>query len=255
MNSEWTITSILNRLEDLTARQVYKYNKQECINSKPSLSAGNEELKEYDCNLKLHASFCNPSRVIDLLKKRQESREPFEWLYRGAYKGSFVIENFEEREISRIKDVLIAAEISFTLLENPLTEDFQQQITGAADFSGYEQFSDNSNRLKEFAASVKNSITENLKETIANAALSENISDAAKEIFENVKNGVINDIESGSIANIYDTARNYAEKINRAAAGADGSLHSLPANLETSDLKELITSVSALPSMIMRAAV
>ena len=48
MFTEWTINTILNRLEDLTVKQVFKYNKQECINSKPVLQAGNEELKEYD---------------------------------------------------------------------------------------------------------------------------------------------------------------------------------------------------------------
>ena len=242
MNSEWTLTSILNRLEDLAVSRVYKYNKQETINAKPSIQAGNEELEEYDCSLKLHVSICNPAEIIDILKKRQKSREPFDWIYRGNYKGSFVIESFEEKETARIKDVLISAEINFTLLENPLETEFRQQITGQADLSYYEQYQEGSNRLKEFALSVKNSITENLKETIQTAALSENISDAAAEIFENVKNSVMNDVLSGSPADVYNTARNYAEKIERSAV------------LETSDIKALSEAVLSLPGMILTSS-
>lgn len=241
MNAEWTINTILNRIEDLTVSQVYKYNKQECINSKPSLQSGNEELKEYNCELKLHADFCNPKRIIDILKKQQESREAFEWIYRGEYKGSFVIERLEEQEISRLKDVLIFAKINFNLIEIPQELEFEQQKTGEADLSQYEQFSENSNRLKDFALQAKNLVTENLKNTVMNIALSENLSDSAIEIFEQVKNGVINNIENGNIADIYSDIQNYSNIIERS-------------NVETSDLKVLLTSINSIPQNILHSA-
>jgi len=242
MLDSWTLTSILDKLEDLSVSKVCKYNKQETINFKPSLSAGNEELEEYDCALKLHASFCSPQRIIDVLEKQQQSREAFEWIYRGAYKGSFVIERLETQEIFRVKDVLICADLKFKLIEKPQNEEFMQQITGSADLTPYEQFQEGSNRLKEFAKTVKNSIMENLKNAVMNVSISENLSDAAYEIFSNVKNGVINDISKGSITGIYDKIRDYSDIIE----------HS---NLNVSDIRKLLSDISQIPALIMRAAI
>lgn len=242
MFTEWTINTILNRLEDLTVKQVFKYNKQECINSKPALQAGNEELKEYNCMLQLHASFCNPKKVIDILKKRQESREAFEWIYRGEYKGSYVIESLEEQEVTRVKDLLIFARVNFNLIEVPQSLEFEQQKTGTVDLSKFEQFGENSNRLKDFAVQIKETTVENLKNSVMNLVLSENVSDSAFEILEQIKNGVINVIENGNIADIYSNMQKYSEIVQRG-------------NIETSDIRVLIGAITSIPQKMLRVSV
>ena len=242
MLKEWTINTILNRLEDLTVTRVCKYNKQECINSKSTLQAGNEELKEYNCTLQLHTDFCHPKKVIDILKKQQESREPFEWIYRAEYKGSYVIERFEEQEVTRVKDLLIYARVNFNLIEVPQNSEFEQQKTGKADLSRFEQYSENSNRIKDFAIQAKNSITENLKNSVMNLTLSENLTDAGYEVFEQVKNGVINDISDGAVTDIYDSINKYSEYVNRS-------------NLETREIKELITGITSLSNTLLKVAI
>lgn len=242
MLSEWTLTKILDRVEISQNKRNFTFNKQERINSKPVLQAGNENLAEYNCTLQLHVQFCNPKTIINMLENRAESREPIEWIYKKEYKGMFVIDSLEKTVIKQIKDTILYAELNFNLLEFPQDEDFEQQITGEADLSNVEQYSSKSNKIKDFAKKVKDSVSENLKETVMSGTISDNLSDSAKEIFSTVAGDVVNDITGGNITAIYNIAQSYADKI-------EGS-----SSFGFSDVKELIAAITSIPDMVMNTA-
>ena len=242
MITEWTLTKILDRVEISQEQRNFNFNKQERINSKPVLQSGNENLQEYNCTLQLHVQFCNPKTIINILENRAESREPIEWIYKKEYKGMFVIDSLEKTVIKQIKDTVLYAEVNFNMIEYPQEEDFEQQIQGEADLSDIEKYSSKSNKLKDFAKKVKESVTKNLKETVMSGTISDNLSDSAKEIFSTVASDVVSDITGGNITAIYNTVQSYADKIEDISS------------FTFSDINELITAVASIPDTVMNTA-
>ncbi|MBQ2872315.1 phage tail protein [bacterium] len=242
MFAEWTLTKILSRVEISPVRKNYNFNKQERINTKPVLQAGNENLEEYACKLQLHVQFCNPRKIISLLEERAKSREPIEWIYNKEYKGLFVIDSIEKTVIKQIKNTILYAEINFNMVEFPQDEEFQQQKQGEADLSEVEQYSSTSNKLKDFAKKTKDSIVENLKETVVTSTISGNLSDAAKEIYSTVTEGVIKDIAGANITEMYNTAKYYADIVEQNST------------LSFSDVQTLISAISSIPDLMINSA-
>jgi len=184
------------------------------INSKPELQAGNEELLQYRLNLILHHSFCNPQKMLDLIKDYAKNRTSFEWIYKNKYMGDFVIDEIEEIITQSINDVVLSAEINFNLLENPLDSEYKEQILKTPDLSNFEQYSESSNKLSEFKNKIKSSINKNLQNAINSATLSDNLSDRAKEILSSATSGVLSDISGGNVTEIYSKLANIKDSLN-----------------------------------------
>lgn len=243
LNAEFTLNKILNRLENLSFDKSRKYNKKECINSKPVLQAGSETLEEYRCELPLHVNFCNPKKVIDLLIKQSQSEEAFEWVYKGDYKGGFVIENVSVTVVTQVKDLIIFAKVNFNLIEKPKNEDFLQQITGEADYSSVETFSENSNRIKDFGSKVKESFVENMKSSVATSVMSGNITDTAYNLLNDTLLGVLNDIIGGNIVDVYSIIEEKTDEI------------SAKVNLNSTDRAALVSALNSVPGLVLDSAI
>lgn len=239
---EWTLTKIFNRIQVLNTKKTYSYNFMDRINSKPAIQAGNENLIEYNCFLPLHFQFCNPKKIIEMIEKYAESRQPFEWIYQGEYKGSFLITSIEKIIKNQIKGIILYAEITFNLLENPQEEDFLQQKTGTAVLDEYEQYDSNSSRFKEFSLNVKNSVMETMKEAVNTAVLSDNLSDAAKEILSTVTTDVTSDLTGVNVTEIYNKAEYYADIIQNNNG------------LNLSDANELASAITSIPGLMLNSA-
>ncbi len=234
---EWSISKILKQSQIKNSTKTYTYNQQERINSKPILQAGSENLREYPLFLQLHSQFCDPKEIIKTIEDYAASRESIEWVKDNDYMGSFVISSIDKLIKNEIKGNIIYAEVSFTLLENPV--EIEQQIT---DLDKYDKYSENSNKFKDFGLKIKDSITENIKETIESGIISDNLSDSAKEILSSITNGVLNDISDGKITEIYNTCNNYADIIEN------------DRNLNFSDLKELTEIITSIPDLMLNSA-
>ena len=235
--SEWSISKILKQAQIKNITKTYTYNQQDRINSQPVLQEGSENLREYPLFLQLHRQFCNPKEIIKTIEDYAASREAVEWVKDNEYMGSFVISSIDKLIKNEVKGIIIYAEVSFTLLENPV-EIEQQKI----DLDKYDKYSENSNKFKDFGLKVKDSITENIKETITSGTISDKLSDSAKEILSSVTNGVLNDISAGKITEIYNTCNNYTDIIEN------------DKNLNFSDVKELAAAITSIPDLMLNSA-
>lgn len=240
--NQWTLTKVLNRAQITPKTKNYNYNKMPCTNSKPALQAGNKNLEEYKASIDLHYSFCNPKKIIELIYDKASSREPFDWLYNKEYKGCFVINEITQTQIKQLKDVILYAKIEFNFIEFPVDDEYKDQIENSNNLDEYSKYSENSSKLKDFGTTVKNSIVENIKDTISNAPLSDNLSDRAKEIFESVKLKVISDIASDSIINIYENVNSITKNIS-----SENSLN-------FSDIQNLNEAIQSIPDLMLDSA-
>ena len=243
MLSEWTMTKLLNTAEVITTGKEYSYNKTDLINSKPALQTGNENLIEYPIALKLHISFCNPEKVIEMIEKYAQSRDVFEWVFYGKYMGEFFINSFQKKIITHFKGTIIYAEVNINLIENPDTKEFEEQKNNEVDLSDFEQHSENSSKLKDFAKKVKDSAIKNLKQTIIEGNISDNLSDAAKEVFSSVSNSVIQETIDKNISDIYSVTSNILENLNGTST------------LNVSELEEICDLIKKMPDNIIKTAV
>lgn len=241
--NQWTITKIINRAQLTPVKKVYAYNKMACINSKPALQAGNENLEEYSARLQLHYSFCNPKKIIETIEKQAQSREAFDLVHNKEYRGLFVIDSVEKIKTTQIKDVVLYAEIVFNLLEFPFDEEYKEQLNEVPELGNLAQYGENSNRVLDFAKKVKNSVVENLQDTVMNAPLSDNLGDRAREIFESVKSGVMADIGRGDVSGIYGSLDNILNNLSQGGI----------ADINYSDLEVLKESVSSLGDIVLNA--
>lgn len=235
--SEWSISKILKQAQIQNSTKTYTYNQMDRINSKPALQSGSENLREYPLFLQLHRQLCDPKEIIKTIEDYAASREAVEWVKDNEYMGSFVISSIDKLIKNEVKGTIIYAEVSFTLLENPV-EIEQQKV----DLDKYDKYGETSNKFKDFGLKVKNSITENIKETITSGTISDNLSDSAKEILSSVTNGVLNDIAGGKITEIYNTCNNYADIIEN------------DKNLNFSDVKELAAAITSIPDLMLNSA-
>ena len=96
--------------------------------------------------------------------------------------------------------------------------------------------------MKDFAKKTKDSIVENLKETVVTSTISGNLSDAAKEIYSTVTEGVIKDIAGANITEMYNTAKYYADIVEQNST------------LSFSDVQTLISAISSIPDLMINSA-
>ncbi len=239
---KWTLTKILNRAVILSTKHVYSYNKMSCINSKPNLQQGNEDLLEYSINLPLHISFCDPKEIINILIKQAESREPIEWIYHSEYKGDYVISEVEETIENQINNIVISAQVTFNLIEVPADKEFKEQEEGKANLDKYEQYSQNSNKFKDFLKTTSDSIKQNAIEALNEPTLSDNLSQRAQEIFATIKTGVISDITNNNVINLFDNLNSITDRLTT------------DKTLDFSELEELKEAVNSLPSVFLDSA-
>lgn len=238
---KWTMLKILKMAENITERKEYVYNKMPCINSKPCLQRGNENLLEYEISLPLHHQFCNPRKVIETVEECAKNGDIIDWVYQKKYMGQFVVTYFENSLTRVLRGTIIYAEIKFTLLEVPLDSEFNEQ--GEEDsLDEIEQYSENSSKLQEFRQTVQASLVENVKENILTACVSTSLSDTAKELVTSVANGVISDLSGVNITDIYNTAQNYMTSITNSGI------------LNANDAEEAVKTIAAIPNLLVEGA-
>ncbi|MCD7780406.1 MAG: phage tail protein [Candidatus Gastranaerophilales bacterium] len=242
MFSEWTITKILNRVQVLSTIKEYNFNKLNCINSKPLLQAGNENLIEYKCFLPLHCNFCNPQNVIERLEDYAQTREPIDWVWNSEYMGMFVIDSIEKSVQNQIKGNIIYAELNFNLLEYPVDDNFLDQLTEEVDLSDVEQYTSSSNKFTAFAQTVKDSVVSNMQEAVTGSLLSDNLSTAAQSLLSTITDDICSDLSGFSITEIYNKADNYVDIISGSSS------------LTTSDITSLVSQVSSIPDLVLNSA-
>lgn len=208
------LIKIFNRVRILSTNKIYKYNKQQGINSKPSLQRGNENLTEYKVDIQLHCMFCNPVKMIEKIDEYAKNRKSFDWIYHGKYMGDFVIDSVEKSIEQQIKENIIYARLRVNLVENPIDKTFKEQLIGQADISKYIQFDINSTVIQDFDKGIQNSILENIKNEILKNE-TEGISDKARQYINYIREEIIQDITKGDISNIYNRIWNYSEIVEK----------------------------------------
>lgn len=237
--NEWTLSRILNRVQILSTDSIYSYNKLERINSKPLLQAGSENLREYNVSLQLHSSFCNPKEIIQLIEDQAASRTPFNWNYNSEYMGTFVIDSIKKVIQNQVKGFIIYAEVIFNLLESPDDEEFKEQLNNKPEIDEAELYGAESNKFKDFTSKVKSSITQNMNNAVATSLVSDNLSDAAKELLSEITSAVIKDTSGVNISELYNKADYWADKVRSNSS------------LELSDIEVLYQAVKSIPDIML----
>lgn len=208
------LIKIFNKVQVLSSNKEYIYNKMECINSKPVLQAGNENLLEYRVLLQLHCRVSNPKKIIETIENYAAKREPFDWIYNGKYMGEFVIDNVEKNIKKQEQDLIVYAELTVNLLENPTNKDFQEQMPGDADLSQYVQYYETSNIFKDFEKEIQKKVVENIKNNIINTTITDNISATSQNFVNTVSCKILDEISEGNITDIFDTVAGYKKIID-----------------------------------------
>lgn len=208
---------ILNRSESREFTKEYKYNEHEGIGGKPIISAGNENLKRFPLKIKLHASFCNPQKIIDEIEYKSKNRTNINYFQNGKYIGDYVIERYHANIVQTVQDVVFYAEVEIDLLENPssITE-FKEQnkIEKISEFA--ETVEENSNIMKNFLVETKKAMKEGVIDAGINAIKNTDInqlSNLAKSSFEIISNNVLAEIKDFGLAEIYDKISSYTKNL------------------------------------------
>ena len=208
---------ILNRSESREFTKEYKYNEHEGIGGKPIISAGNENLKRFPLKIKLHASFCNPQKIIDEIEYKSKNRTNINYFQNGKYIGDYVIERYHANIVQTVQDAVLYAEVEIDLLENPssITE-FKEQnkIEKISEFA--ETVEENSNIMKNFLVETKKAMKEGVIDAGINAIKNTDInqlSNLAKSSFEIISNNVLAEIKDFGLAEIYDKISSYTKNL------------------------------------------
>ena len=208
---------ILNRSESREFTKEYKYNEHEGIGGKPIISAGNENLKRFPLKIKLHASFCNPQKIIDEIEYKSKNRTNINYFQNGKYIGDYVIERYHANIVQTVQDVVFYAEVEIDLLENPssITE-FKEQnkIEKISEFA--ETVEENSNIMKNFLVETKKAMKEGVIDAGINAIKNTDINqlcNLAKSSFEIISNNVLAEIKDFGLAEIYDKISSYTKNL------------------------------------------
>ena len=243
LKQNYELLKILSRVQNYTVKKEYTYNEMDGINSKPAIQRGGENLLEYTLKVPLHINFCNPEEWISIVKNQAKTGEPFDWVYNGKYMGQFVISTVEENICNRIKEIIIYAELTVTLLENPVDAEFKEQDeSSVSGVQETEQYSDNSNKFKKFLKNSKETIKNNIKEAVATSLVSDNLSDAAKELTASSFEAIIKDASGGNVTSIFKNTYDLAQRFmdNR--------------KLDLSDLREINNMLNNTPKNMISAA-
>ncbi|MCD8024753.1 MAG: phage tail protein [Candidatus Gastranaerophilales bacterium] len=231
MLTNWTMTKILKLIEFPSTTKEYNFNQFSCINSKPSLQVGCENLLRFEINLPLYYSMCNPKKVIETIEDTAKSREPFDWVYQGRYMGQFVINNVSKSLNRVLKDTILFAEVTFSLLENPLPDEFLDQYETTVDLSNLTQYSSTSEALSAIVPTVKDTVLENFSSMLNSALNSDSLSDTAKNLGTSIVNEIVSD--TFDVANLYDTVSNYASSLSNSALD----------DIDVTALSDFVTSI------------
>ena len=208
---------ILNRSESREFTKEYKYNEHEGIGGKPIISAGNENLKRFPLKIKLHASFCNPQKIIDEIEDKSKNRTNINYFQNRKYIGDYVIERYHANIVQTVQDVVFYAEVEIDLLENPssITE-FKEQNKIEEISEVAETVEENSNIMKNFLVETKKAMKEGVIDAGINAIKNTDInqlSNLAKSSFEIISNNVLAEIKDFGLAEIYDKISSYTKNL------------------------------------------
>jgi len=208
---------ILNRSESKEFTKEYKYNEHEGIGGKPTISAGNENLKRFPLKIKLHASFCNPQKIIDEIEDKSKNRTNINYFQNGKYIGDYVIERYHANIVQTVQDTIFYAEVEIDLLENPssITE-FKEQNKIEEISEVAETVEENSNIMQNFLSGIKNAMKEGVIDAGINAIKNTDInqlSNLAKSSFEIISNNVLAEIKDFGLAEIYDKISSYTKNL------------------------------------------
>lgn len=118
---------VMQKTEKETNTFEMGYTQQKGIGAKPTLLATGEMLKTYALPIKLHYSFCNPSKIIEELENKAKNREAFLYFQDETYAGRYVITKITTDVISRHKDHIFCADLNVELLEAPSEKDEKQE--------------------------------------------------------------------------------------------------------------------------------
>lgn len=208
---------ILNRSENREFTKEYKYIEHEGIGSKPTISAGNENLKRFPLKIKLHASFCNPQKIIDEIEDKSKNRTNINYFQNGKYIGDYVIERYHANIVQTVQDAVLYAEVEIDLLENPssITE-FKEQNKIEEISEVAETVEENSNIMKNFLVETKKAMKEGVIDAGINAIKNTDInqlSNLAKSSFEIISNNVLAEIKDFGLSEIYDKISSYTKNL------------------------------------------
>lgn len=162
---------IFQKAENINTESIYNYTEQKGIIGKPSIVFSGVELIRYSLPIKLHFSYCNPSKIIQDLKQIAQNREVISYFQDEEYKGDFVITKIVENPITHYKDKLLCAEITVDLLEVPQDPDMDYTQKTNPNKSVFENF------IEDKASNVRNAA-----KTIINNPVAQKITDAALDM-------------------------------------------------------------------------
>ena len=216
--AEISLEQVLNRTEKIEHSKSYNYIEQEAINGKSSIISGNETLKKYPLDIKLHHSFCNPQKVLDEIEEKAENREIINWFQHGKYIGDYVIDNYNVNSVQKINGVIIYAEISIELLENPdsITE-FEQNSKIIPEDIDMQIVSENSTKMKNFLDTVKDNLKHSAFNLVYNSVQKmdlPNLTDIKKQILNSVCSNMINEIKNSNLIKAGDIAKKYINQVS-----------------------------------------
>ncbi len=214
---EMTLEQIFNRTETLEYSKEYKYIEQTSVNGKPSIIAGDENLKSFSLRIKLHYSFCNPQNIIDELEEKAENRDVINYFQHGVYIGDYVINGLRVTAEQKIDDALIYAEIEVNLLENPdsVTE-FEQQTKTNPDID-LQQVSDTSNKMQKFLAKAKDIMVSNVFDSVVSTLQDGDITalgDTGMRILNDVQTTITNEIKVAGLNKAAPIVQKYLSNLN-----------------------------------------
>lgn len=211
-----TLAQILNRSEKQEYDKEYKVIEQNGICGKPTIVAGSENLKRFNLPIKLHASFCNPQKIIDEIEEKAENREVINYFVNDKYIGDYVIERFRVNVSQTIKKAVFYAEIEINLVENPESiTAFEEQTIQTPEIL-QEVFEENSNVMKDFAKKSKEIIKQNITNAIVSVIETGSInglSSIGETILQNYSDNIIAEIKEKGLPFAKEIADEYSSKV------------------------------------------
>lgn len=246
-----SLLEILERTENESYTKEVQYTQQQGITGKPTIVAGNENLKEFPLKIKLHYSFCNPQKIIDEIETKITNHEVIDYFVGAKYIGKYVIKKIEPVIVERINGTITCAEISVDLLESGTKNTkFEQQsklsqkINNNSIIQSATTYANNSNTVTNFLQNQSSNIKNNMIESILNVVSTENIAslpNIGQTVAGSVANNIVNDVNKYGINNLTPIANNYSNKLN-------------VSSLTEEQQNRLKTVISHIPTNVMNTA-
>ena len=206
---ELTMNQILNMSERLEGSVDYSYNQHTGIGGKAQISPGNKSLERIPLRIKLHFSFCNPEKAINLVKDYADNNKEIEWFQSGKYIGTYVIASINKQIEQMHRDAIVFAQLDIELLESPQegnefepTETEQLKNVQTAKPSLVEQIKTTALKM------VRDSVF-----TVLSTASLSDLSNLGNMVAAELKQNIINEVELKGITSIYDSTAEAVKKI------------------------------------------